>query len=114
MVPARTNQEKPLNAQTFVLGSGETLKLDAPRGTTVRVRSGDVWLTQDNDGQDYILKTNHALALSGEGFTIITAYQPTVLELCHQDRFAVRQTVEREANRARNEAICAFFTRLFS
>jgi hypothetical protein len=102
-----------MSAQIFVLRNGETLKLAAPRGASVRVRSGDVWFTQDNDWQDYILRTNHALALRGEGFTIITAYEPTVLELHRQDPFVVREAVEREVNGARSEAICAFFTRLF-
>jgi len=102
-----------MSAQEFMLGNGEMLKLDTARGAAVRVRTGVVWLTQHNDRKHHILKTDHAMPLNGEGVAIIAAYQPTVLELYRQDPAAVREAVEREANRARNAAIRAFFGRFF-
>jgi hypothetical protein len=102
-----------MSAQGFVLGMNETLTLNAERGATVRVRSGDVWLTQHNDPKDHMLKTGHAVPLGGGGATLITAYQPTLLELYRQDPVAVREQITRSAHRARNEDIRAFFARFF-
>ena len=102
-----------MSAQEFVLGNGEMLKLDTARGAAVRVRTGVVWLTQLNDRKDHILKTGHAMPLNGEGVAIITAYQPTVLELYRRDPAVLREAVEGQAHRARNAAIRAFFIRLF-
>jgi hypothetical protein len=102
-----------MSAQEFVLGKLEMLKLDAARDDTVRVRSGDVWLTRHNDPNDHIMKASHAMPLNGTGLTLITACQPTLLELYRQNPAAVRKAVECQAHRARNEAIHAIFARLF-
>jgi hypothetical protein len=102
-----------MSAQEFVLGKSEMLKLDVGDRAKVGVHSGDVWLTQHNDPNDNIVKTGHAMPLSGEGVTINMAYQPTLLELYRQDPIAVRKQIERQAHRARNEDIRAFFARLF-
>ncbi|MGA8051612.1 MAG: DUF2917 domain-containing protein [Burkholderiales bacterium] len=102
-----------MSVQEFALGIGEMLKLGAARGAAVRVRSGDVWLTQHGDRKDHMLKTGDTMPLNGEGTAIITAYQPTILELYREDPIAVRKAVEHQARRARNNDIGAFFARVF-
>lgn len=102
-----------MSSQEFVLGMNDTLKLNAARGATLRVRSDDVWLTRHSDSKDHILKTGNAIPLSGREATMITAYQPTLLELHRQDLVALREQITRWAHRARNEDIRAFFARFF-
>jgi hypothetical protein len=102
-----------MSVQEFALGIGEMLKLGASHGASVRVRSGDVWLTQHNDRKDHMLKTGDTMPLNGEGTAIITAYQPTLLELHRKDSVAVRKAIEHQVRRARNNDIGAFFARLF-
>lgn len=102
-----------MSAQELVLGMNETSTLNAERGATVRVRSGCVWLTRHNDQKDHILNTGDAMPLSGGGATMITAFQPTLLELYRQDPGALREQVTRSVQRARNEGIRALFVRIF-
>jgi hypothetical protein len=103
-----------MSAQELVLGKNELSALDVPRGTEVRVRSGCVWLTQHKDANDHILKTGDAMSLSGAGTTIVTAFEPTLLDLYRQDPVALREQLTRRAHRARNAEIGAFFARLFT
>jgi len=102
-----------MSTQGFVLGMNEISTLNAARGAAVRVRSGSVWLTQRNDPKYHILKTGDAMPLHGAGATIVTAYEPTLLELYRQDPVAVRVEISRLAHHARNEGIRAFFARFF-
>lgn len=102
-----------MSAQGLVLGTREMSKLNAARGATVHVRSGCVWLTQHNDPKDHILNPGDAMALNGRGVTIVTALEPTLLDLYRQDPVAVREQIRRRARRARSEGIRAFFVRLF-
>ena len=37
------------------LASGELVKLDGARGTTLRVTRGTLWLTQEHDTRDFVL-----------------------------------------------------------
>lgn len=102
-----------MSAQGLVLGTKEMSKLNAGRGATVRVRSGCVWLTQHNDPKDHILNRGDAMALNGAGGAIVTAFEPTLLDLYRQDPVALREQIRRRARRARSEDIRAFFARVF-
>lgn len=102
-----------MSTQEFALGNGAMLKLNAANIAAVHVRSGHVWLTQPSDPKDHMLKAGDVMPLSGAGATIITAYEPTLLDLYRQDPVAVREQITRSAHRARNEDIRAFFARFF-
>jgi hypothetical protein len=102
-----------MNAREFALGMHETSKLIAERGAAVRIRSGYGSLTQHNDPKDHILNAGDAMPLSGGGATMITACQPTLLELYRHDPVVLREQITRRAHRARNDDIGAFFARFF-
>jgi len=53
------------------------------------------------------------MPLNGEGATIITAYQPTLLEVYRHDPIAARKEMRHPAHRACNEDIRAFFAGVF-
>jgi hypothetical protein len=90
------------------------LKIDALAGDRLRVRAGDVWVTQHGDSRDYLLKAGDSMTLSGKGATLATAYKPTLLDLHREDPFAVRQQIEREARRLQARELRAFFRRIFA
>lgn len=102
-----------MSAEGFVLETRGMLKLNVERGATVRVRSGCAWLTQPSDPKDHILNPGDTTALNGAGGAIVTALEPTLLELYRQDPVAVREQVRHRARRARSGDIRAFFARLF-
>ncbi len=102
-----------MGVQEFMLGRGQVLRLDAARGDTVRVRTGNVWLTRYNDPNDHIMKAGHVIPLNDEGPTIIMACRPTLLELHRQDPVDVREKIERRVHSARNGAMRAFFFKFF-
>jgi hypothetical protein len=63
------------------LGSGDLLNLDDARGTTIRVRRGQVWVTQDGDLADHVLDAGAAWAVERNGRTIVQAQRGTIVEL---------------------------------
>jgi len=103
-----------MGARGFEISQGAMLKIEGREGDRLRVRSGDVWVTQHGDTRDYLLKTGDSLTLNGKGATLATAYRPTALDLYRQDPLTVREQIEREAGRARALAMRAFFRRIFA
>lgn len=101
-----------MGAQVMGLERGQLLKIDPIAGTGVLVRAGQVWLTRD-DGRDYVLKQGDGMALAGEGTTVISGLEPSMLELYREDATALRRTIERGARRQRAVEIWAFVARLF-
>lgn len=65
----------------FELAKGAMLRIDAAEGDRLRVRFGDVWVTQHHDTKDYVLRAGDSMILSGKGATLAVAYKATVLEL---------------------------------
>src|SRR5690349_10507231 len=69
-------KEREMGAREFELKQGAVLKIDALAGDRLRVRAGDVWITQHEDSKDYILRTGQSMTLSGKGATLAMAYKP--------------------------------------
>jgi hypothetical protein len=99
-----------MNTSAFV-ETGEFRRFDVKRGSVLRVRSGGIWLTQ-NDGKDYLTRAGGVVDLTGQGPVLVTALEPSLLELHRADAGAVRARIEREASRARATRIWAFLRRL--
>ena len=75
--------------EEFEVAKGAMLRIDAAEGDRLRVRFGDVWVTQHADTKDYMLRAGDSMALSGKGATLAVAYKATVLEL-HRSQPAAR------------------------
>jgi len=97
---------------TFMLCRGDTLQLQAPSGARLRVRSGDIWLTQHNDGKDHILQSDQTLLLNGEGEAVITACRTSVLEIEGREPAAATGTRNGRARRAGGALLRGCFGRL--
>ncbi len=51
----------------------ETVTLPDVRGTTLRVARGTLWITQEDDSQDIVLRTGDTWTVERNGLTIIEA-----------------------------------------
>ena len=74
-----------MGAREFEMAKGAMLRIDPLAGDSLRVRSGEVWVTQHADPKDYLLKTGDTLALSDRGATLAVAYEPTLLDLLREE-----------------------------
>jgi hypothetical protein len=88
-----------MGAREFLLVKGAMLRIDPLAGDCLRVRLGEVWVTQHADTRDYMLKAGDSLALNDEGPALAVAYQPTLLDLFRAD--PARERVEGKATRGR-------------
>jgi Protein of unknown function (DUF2917) len=55
------------------LADGELVELQDVRGTTLRVTHGTVWITQDRDIRDVVLRTGDVWTIERDGLTLAEA-----------------------------------------
>ena len=66
------------------LASGEFVRLDGARGTTLRVTRGTLWLTQERDVRDILLSAGDVFTIERGGVTLVEALDgATVCVLAH-------------------------------
>jgi hypothetical protein len=63
----------PSNAAVVHLNRGQSLALPDIRGTALMVKRGTLWITQENDTQDVMLREGDLWMVSRDGLTIIEA-----------------------------------------
>ncbi len=59
--------------KVWELASGELVKLDGARGTTLRVTRGTLWLTLERDMRDIVLTAGDAFTIERGGLTLVEA-----------------------------------------
>jgi hypothetical protein len=59
------------------LAPRETVTLPDIRGATLRVTRGTVWITQENDPQDVVLRTGDTWTVERDGLTVLEAQSDT-------------------------------------
>jgi len=59
------------------LAARESVSLPNMRGTTLRVTRGSVWITQENDTQDIVLRAGDTWVVEKNGLTILEAQENT-------------------------------------
>ena len=59
--------------KVWELASGEHVKLDGARGTTLRVTRGTLWLTQESDTRDIVLSAGDVFTIDRGGLTLVEA-----------------------------------------
>jgi hypothetical protein len=103
-----------VGAREFEIAKGAMLKIDPLAGDCLRVRSGEVWVTQFEDTRDYLLKTGDSIVLDGKGAMLAVAYKPTLLDLFRADPAGVRERIEVEARRSRVRSIGTLIRKIFA
>ncbi|MGC3996373.1 MAG: DUF2917 domain-containing protein [Anaeromyxobacter sp.] len=64
------------------LSESQTWAADVGRdGIQVRVRSGEVWITRQRDGQDHVVRAAQAFESSWKGRLVVFALTPARLEV---------------------------------
>ena len=58
------------------LASGELVRLDGARGTTLRVTRGTLWITLQDDTRDIVLTAGDSYTIDRGGLTLIEAQGP--------------------------------------
>lgn len=61
------------------LAAGENVSLPNMRGTTLRITRGAVWITQENDTKDIVLRAGDNWVVEKNGLTILEAQESTTL-----------------------------------
>jgi hypothetical protein len=74
-----------LGAREFRIVKGATLRIDPLAGDSLRVRCGEVWVTQFEDPKDYFLGAGEWLVLNLKGPVLAVAYKLTLLDLLRND-----------------------------
>ncbi|MBW8906231.1 MAG: DUF2917 domain-containing protein [Betaproteobacteria bacterium] len=57
----------------FPMARGSVLRIEDEPGTSIRVWSGALWVTQEGDARDYYLTAGQSLTVERRGTTIATA-----------------------------------------
>lgn len=70
-----------LSQSDFCLASSETLRLSGAAGVRVEALSGTVWVTQDRDQRDVVLRRGEALTLDRDGPAIVQAFEASQVRL---------------------------------
>jgi len=68
-------------ATRFVLATDQFLKLEGAVGVRISSRRGSVWITQDGDIRDVVLKPGDAFVIEREGPSIVQALEPAELAI---------------------------------
>ena len=104
------------NGTIIDLAARESVSLPNMRGTTLRVTRGTVWITQENDTQDIVLRAGDNWVVEKNGLTILEAQEATTLCALGRrlDTWVVPQSAARRApsslaGRVR-DALATFFT----
>lgn len=64
---------------TIDLAPRDSLPMQDARGTILRVNRGSLWITQENDTQDIVLRTGDTWVVERNGLTIVEAQSDTSL-----------------------------------
>jgi len=59
--------------KVFDLNHGDLVELQDSRGTTLRVTRGTVWITQEHDTQDIVLRAGDVWTVERQGLTLVEA-----------------------------------------
>lgn len=61
------------------LARGEMLRLRNAAGSSIHVDAGRLWITQENEGVDYIVEAGETFVVCMGGVTLVTALRPSAL-----------------------------------
>lgn len=80
-----------LNDAIVRLNADNNFQMRDARGACIHVHWGDLWITQEGDLKDHIVKTGESFEISKSGMTFLTAMSEagvSVLEKCRESAIA--------------------------
>jgi hypothetical protein len=91
------------------LRDGDRVELRNARGTTLRLTRGTLWVTQEHDGRDIVLRAGDVWAVERQGLTLAQAQEGSTLCLAGK---ATGTAIPRGRGPGIGERIDAFFASL--
>jgi hypothetical protein len=70
-----------LEGSTLVLDSLQRLALRDAAGATAQVKSGELWITLENDRRDILLASGDSWTIDRDGLTLVQAEVPSTIVL---------------------------------
>ena len=70
-----------VNDPVLALAQGEVLTLDDVEGLHIQARAGTVWVTEEDDAHDYIIRAGDDLVVARPGRTVVQALAPAWISL---------------------------------
>ena len=70
-----------LSQSEICLSKRQTLSLLDSAGVRIDARSGAVWVTQDHDRRDIVLRAGESFTLDGRGQAIVQAFEASRVRL---------------------------------
>ena len=64
-----------------LLAKGQTLNLPEAAGVRVASQTGTVWITQDGDPRDIVLRPGESVVLERSTPTIVQAFEPSLITI---------------------------------
>ncbi len=86
-----------LNAVILRLNSHRNLQLRDAQGDCIHVHWGDLWITQEGDSRDHIVKAGESFAIRNPGTTLVSAFGEagvSVIEKCQESGVAPAARVD--------------------
>lgn len=99
-----TTQERPGQGEPFemVLEKLSVHHLDGDaRGTEITCLQGILWVTQQDDGNDYILNSGDSLVVSRRGRVVVEAISDTIVRIT-ADKYLPADIVKRSSIISKN------------
>jgi Protein of unknown function (DUF2917) len=81
--------ETSLSHSLVRLGAEELFSVTAPRGRSLVVFHGKVWITQHSDARDHILSSGETFTFDHDGLALVEALEPTSFVLLVEQTHAV-------------------------
>ena len=70
-----------VQAPVLALAAGQVLTLDDAAGLRILARSGTVWVTEEGDPRDHIVRPGDTLIVARGGRTVVQAIDPAWISL---------------------------------
>ena len=87
-----------ISSSTLTLAPGSVLAVQDGSGTRILCRSGNLWVTQEGDVKDTVVRAGEVLTIRKPGRTVISALEASTLSLLGPELRDV--SVQRERIRA--------------
>ena len=70
-----------VKAPVLALAAGQVLTLDNAEGLRILARSGTVWITEEGNPRDHIVRAGDTLIVARGGRTVVQAIDPAWISL---------------------------------
>lgn len=74
-----------IDSSTLTLARDTLLSVQNGRGTRLLVRSGSIWVTQEGESKDSVVRAGQVFTICKAGRTVISAFEAATLSLISAD-----------------------------